>query len=62
LNRNNGGPQKPAVFLPEKPLDSTDAATRATMMFGTPTQLENDPRSEIRNVWEHMPPPGGPLG
>jgi hypothetical protein len=32
------------------------------MIFGTPTQLENDPRSEIRAFWEHMPPPGGPLG
>jgi hypothetical protein len=32
------------------------------MIFGTPTQLENDPRGEIRNFWEHMPPPGGPLG
>jgi para-nitrobenzyl esterase len=39
-----------------------DAATRATMIFGTPTQLENDPRGEIRTFWEHMPPPGGPLG
>jgi para-nitrobenzyl esterase len=39
-----------------------DATTRATMVFGTPTQLENDPRSEIRSFWEHMPPPGGPLG
>jgi para-nitrobenzyl esterase len=39
-----------------------DAKTRATMIFGTPTQLENDPRSEIRTFWEHMPPPGGPLG
>jgi hypothetical protein len=46
LNHYNGGPQKPAVFLPKT----------------TPTQLENDPRSEIRNFWEHMPPPGGPLG
>jgi hypothetical protein len=32
------------------------------MIFGTPTQLENDPRAEIRGFWEHMPPPGGPLG
>jgi para-nitrobenzyl esterase len=44
------------------PWPTFDAATRATMIFGTPTQLENDPRSEIRNFWEHMPPPGGPLG
>jgi para-nitrobenzyl esterase len=39
-----------------------DATTRATMIFGAPTQLENDPRKEIRTFWEHMPPPGGPLG
>jgi len=44
------------------PWPTFDAATRATMIFGTPTQLENDPRSEIRSFWEHMPPPGGPLG
>jgi para-nitrobenzyl esterase len=44
------------------PWPSFDAKTRATMIFGTPTQLENDPRSEIRTFWEHMPPPGGPLG
>jgi len=44
------------------PWPAFDAATRATMIFGTPTQLENDPRSEIRNFWEHMPPAGGPLG
>jgi para-nitrobenzyl esterase len=44
------------------PWAAFDAKTRATMIFGTPTQLENDPRSEIRAFWEHMPPPGGPLG
>ena len=44
------------------PWPAFDAATRATMIFGTPTQLENDPRGEIRTFWEHMPPPGGPLG
>jgi para-nitrobenzyl esterase len=44
------------------PWSTFDAKTRATMIFGTPTQLENDPRSEIRTFWEHMPPPGGPLG
>jgi hypothetical protein len=32
------------------------------MIFGAPTQLQNDPRKEIRTFWEHMPPPGGPLG
>jgi para-nitrobenzyl esterase len=44
------------------PWQKFDARTRATMIFGTPTQLENDPRGEIRAFWEHMPPPGGPLG
>jgi para-nitrobenzyl esterase len=44
------------------PWPAFDAKTRATMIFGMPTQLENDPRSEIRSFWEHMPPPGGPLG
>ena len=44
------------------PWTTYDTKTRATMIFGTPTQLENDPRSEIRSFWEHMPPPGGPLG
>jgi para-nitrobenzyl esterase len=44
------------------PWQTFDAKTRATMIFGTPTQLENDPRSEIRVFWERMPPPGGPLG
>jgi para-nitrobenzyl esterase len=44
------------------PWPTFDSKTRATMIFGTPTQLENDPRGEIRSFWEHMPPPGGPLG
>ena len=44
------------------PWPTFDAKTRATMIFGAPTQLENDPRSEIRAFWEHMPPPAGPLG
>jgi hypothetical protein len=26
------------------------------MIFGTPTRLENDPRAEIRQFWEQMPP------
>jgi para-nitrobenzyl esterase len=41
---------------------SFDEKSRATMIFGTPTHLENDPRSEIRNFWDHQPPPSGPLG
>ena len=44
------------------PWPTFDAATRATMIFGAPTQLQDDPRKEIRTFWEHMPPPGGPLG
>lgn len=44
------------------PWPTFDAKTRATMIFGTPTQMQNDPRGEIRAFWEHMPPPGGPLG
>jgi para-nitrobenzyl esterase len=44
------------------PWPAFDAETRATMIFGTPTQLANDPRKEIRAFWEHMPPPAGPLG
>jgi para-nitrobenzyl esterase len=53
-----GDPNNPRI----PPWATFDAKTRATMIFGTPTQLENDPRSEIRSFWEHMPPPGGPLG
>ena len=41
------------------PWPTFDAKTRATMVFGTPTQMENDPRGEIRSFWAHMPPPGG---
>jgi para-nitrobenzyl esterase len=44
------------------PWPGFDAKTRATMIFGTPTQMENDPRSEIRNFWDHMALPAGPLG
>jgi para-nitrobenzyl esterase len=53
-----GNPNNPRI----PPWATFDAATRATMIFGTPTQLENDPRSEIRTFWEHMPLPAGPLG
>jgi para-nitrobenzyl esterase len=44
------------------PWPTFDAQTRATMVFGTPTQLVNDPRGEIRTFWEHMAPPSGLLG
>ncbi len=37
------------------PWQTYDAQTRATMIFDTPTRLENDPRSEIRKFWEQMP-------
>src|SRR5580692_3655837 len=44
------------------PWPTFDAKTRATMIFGTPTQMENDPRGEIRSFWAQMPPPAGLLG
>ncbi|HEY2145860.1 MAG TPA: carboxylesterase family protein [Steroidobacteraceae bacterium] len=44
------------------PWPTYDAKSRATMVFGTPTQMENDPRGEIRGFWEHMAPPNGLLG
>ena len=53
-----GNPNNPRI----PPWPVFEAAARATMIFGTPTQLENDPRGEIRTFWDHMPPPGGPLG
>jgi para-nitrobenzyl esterase len=44
------------------PWSTYDAQTRATMLFGTPTQQVNDPRGEMRKFWEQMPPAAGPLG
>jgi para-nitrobenzyl esterase len=44
------------------PWPTFDAKARATMVFGTPTQMENDPRGEIRGFWAQMPPPAGLLG
>ena len=44
------------------PWPTYDLQTRATMVFGTPTQLVNDHRGEIRQFWEHMPAPTGILG
>jgi para-nitrobenzyl esterase len=44
------------------PWPTFDVKTRATMVFGAPTQMENDPRSEIRSFWAQMPPPAGLLG
>jgi para-nitrobenzyl esterase len=53
-----GNPNNPRI----PPWQTYDAKTRATMSFGTPTQLINDPRAEIRQFWEGMPQPAGPLG
>lgn len=53
-----GNPNNPRI----PPWQTYDAKTRATMSFGTPTQLINDPRAEIRKFWEGMPQPAGPLG
>jgi para-nitrobenzyl esterase len=53
-----GNPNTPR--LPPWPI--YDLQTRATMVFGTPTQLVNDHRGEIRQFWEHMPPPASIMG
>jgi para-nitrobenzyl esterase len=53
-----GNPNNPRI----PPWPTFDAKTRATMVFGTPTQLVDDPRGEIRGFWEHMAPPSGLLG
>jgi para-nitrobenzyl esterase len=44
------------------PWPQFDPQKRATMIFGAPTRLENDPRSEIRQYWDKMPPAAGPAG
>jgi para-nitrobenzyl esterase len=44
------------------PWSTYNAQTRATMLFGTPTQQVDDPRAEMRKFWEQMPPPAGPMG
>jgi para-nitrobenzyl esterase len=44
------------------PWPTYDLQTRATMVFGMPTQLVNDHRGEIRQFWERMPAPAGILG
>jgi para-nitrobenzyl esterase len=49
-----GNPNNPKI--PSWP--QFDAKTRATMIFGTPTHLENDPRAEFRKLWETMPSAG----
>jgi para-nitrobenzyl esterase len=54
----SGNPNNPRI----PPWQTYDAKTRATMSFGTPTQLIYDPRAEIRKFWDGMPQPAGPLG
>jgi para-nitrobenzyl esterase len=54
----SGNPATPRL----PPWPTYDTSTRATMVFGTPTQLINDHRGEIRRFWEHMPPATGVLG
>ena len=57
------GSRSPAAAIPRLALlpawPTYDAQSRATMVFGTPTQLINDHRGEIRTFWDHMPA-GGP--
>ncbi|HYM36620.1 MAG TPA: carboxylesterase family protein, partial [Steroidobacteraceae bacterium] len=53
-----GNPNNSAI----PPWPQYDAQKRATMIFGTPTHLEEDPRSEIRKYWDKMPPAAGPTG
>jgi para-nitrobenzyl esterase len=53
-----GNPNNPRI----PPWTTYDAQTRATMLFSTPTHMENDPRSEIRKFWEQMPQAAGPTG
>jgi para-nitrobenzyl esterase len=33
-----------------------DTERRATMMFDVSTRVENDPRAELRQFWQQMPP------
>ncbi|MBZ5626087.1 MAG: carboxylesterase family protein [Acidobacteriia bacterium] len=39
-----------------------DSTKRATMLFDAETRVENDPRTEIRQLWAQMPPAAGPMG
>jgi para-nitrobenzyl esterase len=39
-----------------------DGKDRATMIFDGAMRVENDPRGEMRNFWNTMPPPAGPAG
>jgi para-nitrobenzyl esterase len=53
-----GNPSTPRL----PPWPTFDTSTRATMVFGTPTQLVNDHRGEIRRFWERMPPATSVMG
>jgi para-nitrobenzyl esterase len=48
----SGNPNTPV--LPSWP--AYDTGTRATMLFDAPTRLQNDPRAQLRQFWEKMPP------
>jgi para-nitrobenzyl esterase len=47
----SGNPNNPKI--PQWP--QYEAQKRATLVFGAPTHVENDPRAEIRQFWEQMP-------
>jgi para-nitrobenzyl esterase len=53
-----GNPNNPKL----PPWEQFDAQKRATMIIGTSTRQEYDPRSEIRKFWDTMPPAAGPAG
>ncbi len=55
---STGDPNNPEV--PHWP--AYDATNRSTMIFDTTMRVENDPRGEMRNFWESMPPASGPAG
>jgi para-nitrobenzyl esterase len=39
-----------------------DSKTRATMVFNNTMRVDNDPRSEMRQFWNAMPPAKSPVG
>jgi para-nitrobenzyl esterase len=53
-----GDPNNPA--LPQ--WGPYDTKTRATMVFDKVTRAENDPRRELRLLWEELGASGGPMG
>lgn len=42
------------------PWPAYEPTRRATMIFDADTHVENDPRSEVRQLWNQMPPPAIP--